>query len=89
LQAGRTRLLHHNRRFRILRNAKLQILAILAAGAALGHGAAAGKFTTCAPAVFNLQWDPREQHDILFNGAAPTQGGLKTSHGRFAGADHG
>ena len=26
------------------------------------------------PAVFNLLWDPREQYDILFNGAAPTQG---------------
>ncbi len=41
------------------------------------------------PAVFNLQWDPREQYDILFNGAAPTQGTLKTSPGRFAGPDHG
>jgi arylsulfatase len=41
------------------------------------------------PAVFNLQWDPREQYDILFNGAAPTQGGMKTSPGRFAGPDHG
>jgi hypothetical protein len=41
------------------------------------------------PAVFNLQWDPREQYDILFNGAAPTQGGMKTSPGRFAGTDHG
>lgn len=41
------------------------------------------------PCVFNLQWDPREQYDILFNGAAPTQGTLKTSPGRFAGPDHG
>ncbi|MFT3883270.1 MAG: arylsulfatase [Gemmatales bacterium] len=41
------------------------------------------------PAVFNLLWDPREQYDILFNGAAPTQGTLKTSPGRFAGPDHG
>ena len=41
------------------------------------------------PAVFNLQWDPREQYDILFNGAAPTQGTMKTSPGRFAGPDHG
>ena len=41
------------------------------------------------PAVFNLQWDPREQYDILFNGAAPTQGGMETSPGRFAGPDHG
>ena len=41
------------------------------------------------PAMYNLQWDPGEQYDILFNGAAPTQGDLKTSPGRFAGADHG
>lgn len=41
------------------------------------------------PAVFNLLWDPAEQYDILFNGAAPTQGGMKTSPGRFAGPDHG
>jgi arylsulfatase len=41
------------------------------------------------PAVFNLFWDPREQYDILFNGAAPTQGTFTTSPGRFAGPDHG
>lgn len=42
-----------------------------------------------APAIYNLQWDPGEQYDILFNGAAPTRGDFKTSPGRFAGADHG
>jgi arylsulfatase A-like enzyme len=41
------------------------------------------------PAVFNLFRDPREQYDILFNGAAPTQGTFTTSPGRFAGPDHG
>jgi arylsulfatase len=41
------------------------------------------------PAVFNLQWDPHEQYDILFNGAAPTQGTRTTSPGHFAGSDHG
>jgi len=41
------------------------------------------------PALFNLQWDPREQYDMMFNGAAPTQGTLKTSPGRFSGPDHG
>ena len=42
-----------------------------------------------APAVYNLQWDPGEQYDILFNGAAPTRGDFKSSPGRYAGADHG
>jgi arylsulfatase A-like enzyme len=28
---------------------------------------------TSAPAVYNLLWDPAEQYDILFNGAAPTR----------------
>lgn len=42
-----------------------------------------------APAVFNLQWDPGEQFDILFNGAMPTRGEFKSSPGRFAGPDHG
>lgn len=41
------------------------------------------------PAQFNLQWNPREQDDIAFNGAAPTQGTLTTSPGRCAGAEHG
>ena len=44
---------------------------------------------TSAPAVYNLFWDPGEQFDVLFNGAMPTAGELKTSPGRFAGADHG
>lgn len=44
---------------------------------------------TSAPAVYNLFWDPGEQYDVLFNGAAPTRGDLKTSPGRFSGADHG
>ncbi|WP_162946594.1 arylsulfatase [Chitinophaga barathri] len=43
---------------------------------------------TSAPAVYNLLWDPAEQYDILFNGAAPSTG-IKTSAGRFAGPDHG
>jgi arylsulfatase A-like enzyme len=42
-----------------------------------------------APAVYNLYWDPGESYDVLFNGAAPTRGDLKTSPGRFSGADHG
>jgi hypothetical protein len=39
--------------------------------------------------VYNLLWDPAEQYDITFNGAAPTHGDLRTSPGRFAGPDHG
>lgn len=41
------------------------------------------------PTVYNLWWDPGEQYDMMFNGAAPTRGDLSTSPGRFAGADHG
>ncbi len=41
------------------------------------------------PAVYNLWWDPGEQYDMMFNGAAPTRGDLKTSPGRFSGSDHG
>lgn len=41
------------------------------------------------PALYNLWWDPGEQYDIAFNGAAPTRGDLKTSPGRFSGSDHG
>jgi arylsulfatase len=41
------------------------------------------------PAVYNLWWDPGEAYDATFNGAAPTRGDLKTSPGRFSGADHG
>jgi arylsulfatase len=42
-----------------------------------------------APAVYDLLWDPGEQYDILFNGAAPTRGDLKSSPGRFSGSDNG
>ncbi len=41
------------------------------------------------PAVYNLWWDPGEQYDMIFNGAAPTRGDLRTSPGRFSGSDHG
>jgi len=41
------------------------------------------------PALYNLWWDPGEQYDMIFNGAAPTRGDLKTSPGRFSGSDHG
>ena len=41
-----------------------------------------------APAIYDLQWDPREQFDIAFNGAMPT-GGNQTSPGRYSGADNG
>jgi arylsulfatase A-like enzyme len=41
------------------------------------------------PALYNLWWDPGEQYDAVFNGAAPTRGDLKTSPGRFSGEDHG
>jgi hypothetical protein len=34
------------------------------------------------PALYDLWWDPGEQYDIVFNGAAPTRGDLKTSPGR-------
>ena len=43
---------------------------------------------TSAPAVYNLLWDPAEQYDILFNGAAPTRAPTN-SPGKFAGPDHG
>jgi arylsulfatase len=33
--------------------------------------------------------DPGENYDMVFNGAAPTAGALKTSPGRYAGADNG
>jgi len=41
------------------------------------------------PAVYDLWWDPGEQYDIVFNGAAPTRGDLKTSPGRYSGEDNG
>jgi arylsulfatase len=40
-------------------------------------------------AVYNLQMDPGENYDMIFNGAAPTRGDFKTSPGRYAGADNG
>ena len=39
--------------------------------------------------MYNLEWDPGEQYDQLFNGAAPTRGDFKSSPGRFAGPDRG
>jgi arylsulfatase len=42
------------------------------------------------PSVYNLQMDPGEQYDMTFNGAAPPAAGvLKTSPGRYSGADNG
>jgi arylsulfatase len=41
------------------------------------------------PALYDLWWDPGEQYDIVFNGAAPTAGELKTSPGRYSGQDNG
>jgi len=40
-------------------------------------------------AIYDLLWDPGEQFDMLFNGAAPTRGDLKSSPGRFSGSDNG
>lgn len=40
------------------------------------------------PAVYNLQWDPGEQYDMAFNGAAPTRS-VTTSPGRYTGQDNG
>ncbi len=41
------------------------------------------------PAVYNLLWDPGENFDMVFNGAAPTRGDFKTSPGRYSGQDNG
>jgi len=41
------------------------------------------------PALYDLWWDPGENYDIVFNGAAPTRGDFKTSPGRYAGQDNG
>jgi arylsulfatase len=41
------------------------------------------------PALYDLWWDPGEQYDIVFNGAAPTRGDFKTSPGRYSGQDNG
>jgi arylsulfatase A-like enzyme len=40
------------------------------------------------PAIYNLYWDPGEQYDMTFRGAAPTRGDLRTSPGRYSGEDH-
>ena len=37
--------------------------------------------------LYNLWWDPGEQYDITFNGAAPTNGNA-TSPGRYSGQDN-
>ena len=34
------------------------------------------------PALYDLWWDPGEQYDIVFNGAAPTRGDFKCSPGQ-------
>jgi hypothetical protein len=41
------------------------------------------------PALYDLWWDPGENYDIVFNGAAPTRGDFKTSTGRYSGQDNG
>lgn len=41
------------------------------------------------PLIYNLRWDPGEQYDMAFNGAAPTPDHLKTSPGRYSGQDGG
>src|SRR5205085_5096628 len=42
------------------------------------------------PAIYNLKQDPSEHYDMTFNGAAPaTAGVLKSSPGRYSGADNG
>ena len=41
------------------------------------------------PAIYNLYWDPGENYDVMFRGAAPTRGDLRTSPGRYSGEDHG
>jgi hypothetical protein len=33
--------------------------------------------------------DPGEQYDMIFNGAAPTRGDLRSSPGRYSGQDNG
>jgi arylsulfatase A-like enzyme len=41
-------------------------------------------------ALYNLQMDPGEQYDMIFNGAAPRDASvLGTSPGRYSGADNG
>jgi arylsulfatase len=43
--------------------------------------------TLRAPAIYDLRWDPGEQYDMAFNGAAPTHGN-QTSPGRYSGSDN-
>jgi hypothetical protein len=38
------------------------------------------------PALYDLRWDPGEQYDIVFNGAAPTRGDFKLSAGPIFGS---
>jgi arylsulfatase A-like enzyme len=41
------------------------------------------------PAVYNLQMDPGEQYDMIFNGAAPRELAIiATSPGRYSGSDN-
>ncbi len=40
------------------------------------------------PAIYDLWQDPGENYDLIFNGAAPTRGDLKTSPGRYSGQDN-
>ena len=48
-----------------------------------------GKRVRGIPALYDLWWDPGENYDIVFNGAAPTRGDFKTSPGRYSGEDNG
>ncbi len=41
------------------------------------------------PSIYDLWQDPGENYDLVFNGAAPTRGDLKTSPGRYSGQDNG
>lgn len=41
------------------------------------------------PALYDLWQDPGEQYDMIFNGAAPVRGDLKSSPGRYSGEDNG
>jgi arylsulfatase len=48
------------------------------------------KMNTGLPALYNLEMDPSEQYDMIFNGAAPRiQGQISTSPGRWSGQDGG
>jgi hypothetical protein len=41
------------------------------------------------PSIYDLWWDPGEQYDMAFNGAAPAPEHLRTSPGRYSGQDNG